>query len=340
MKVLIVDGSRERRRDLTEALAVLNNVTVQGAVADVRSALSALVEAAPDVIVTDVALPDGDGIHLVERVRRLASTPAVIVLAEHTSEEQRTHYLSAGADSYLDGTDFAGVRAAVIGFAATRFALGSIPPQETQRLLGRMTAGVVHDFNNYLNVTDISLDLLERGNRQPDLLANARNALDAMKRLNATLLSYARGSVPTTMPVDLGVVATETVALTRRVIATDIVVTVEIAEKLRPVLGVRPELEQVFLNLIINACDAMPGGGRLEIRVKQATSQAVLVEVSDTGVGFEDASKTAKAGRTGHGLGLAIVRNVVARQGGALRIVPRSSGGTTVALMLPTSSAS
>lgn len=243
------------------------------------------------------------------------------------------HYLNAGAESYLDATDFAGVRAAVLGLAATRFAMGTIPPQETQRLLGRMAAGVVHDFNNYLSVADVSLQFLERGTLQPELIASARAALDAMKRLNSTLLSYARGGVPTTTPVDLGVIANETLALVRRLISSDVVVAVEIADKLRPVIGIRSELEQVILNLVINACDAMPSGGRLDINVKQATSQAVLLEVSDTGNGFANPSKP---GRLGNGLGLGIVRNVVARQGGALRILARPTGGTTVAVMLPT----
>ncbi len=333
MKVLIVDGSKERRRELTEALAELNNVIVQGAVPDVRSALSAVVDAAPDLVVTDVTLPDGDGTYLLERMRGMARTPSVIVLAKRANDEQRIHYLTVGADSYIDGSDFASVRAAVLGLAATRFAIGSIPPQETQRLLGRMTAGVVHDFNNYLNVADISLDLVQRGNKAPELLSNARKALDAMKRLNATLLAYARGGVPTTTPIDLGLVASEILEMTRRVIATNVEVEIDIADRLRPVLAVRSELEQVLLNLIINACDAMPMGGQLDVRVKQATSQAVLLEVSDTGVGFGEPTKSTK---NGVGLGLAIVRNVVARQGGAIRIVPRASGGTTVAIMLPT----
>jgi signal transduction histidine kinase len=80
----------------------------------------------------------------------------------------------------------------------------------------------------------------------------------------------------------------------------------------------------------------MPSGGRLEIRVKQCTAQAVMLEVSDSGIGI-DASPI-KQGRAG--LGLTIVRSVVARQGGALRIVSRPTGGTVAAVMLPTSSSS
>lgn len=340
MKVLIVDGSKERRRDLTVALADLTNVVIQGAVPDVRSALSALTEISPDLIVTDVTLPDGDGTYLIERIRGLARTPAVIVLANRSSDEQREHYLNVGADSYLPGEDFAGVRAAVLGLVATRHAVGSIPPQETQRLLGRMTSGVVHDFNNYIQVADVALELIQRQGTQPDLLASAREALDAMFRLNTMLLSYARGGVPTTAPVDMGDVVRSTLAIARRVIPQNVVLAIDVSDGIRPVIAVRAELEQVVLNLVINACDAMPSGGRLDIVVKQCTAQAVMIEVSDTGTGFapqnQNTPTSAKPGR-GFGLGLTIVRGVVARQGGSMRMLQRESGGTTVALMLPTS---
>jgi signal transduction histidine kinase len=336
MKVLIVDGSKERRRDLTLALAELTNVVIQGAVPDVRSALSALAEISPDVIVTDVTLPDGDGTYLIERIRGLSRTPAVIVLANRSNDEQREHYLNVGADSYLAGEDFAGVRAAVLGLAATRHAIGSIPPQETQRLLGRMTAGVVHDFNNYIHIADVALELMDRQGPQPDLLTSVREALDAMYRLNTMLLNYARGGLPTTAPVDMGDVVRDTVGVMRRVIPQNVEVATVVVEGIRPVLGVRAELEQVVLNLVINACDAMPSGGRVDITVKQCTLQAVMIEVSDNGTGFAQTSSSTKPGR-GPGIGLTIVRSVIARQGGAIRILARQGGGTTVAVMLPTS---
>lgn len=339
MKILIVDGSKERRRDLTFALADLDNVVVQGAVPDVRSALLALVGATPDVVLTDVTLPDGDGTYLIERVRKLARMPAIIVLATRSTDEQRAHYLALGADGYLDRQDVAGMRAAVLGLAATRHAVGSIPPQDTQRLLGRMTAGVVHDFNNYLHVADVSLDMAQRQGTTHEGIESARAALDAMQRLTATLLTYARGSVPTTTPLDLGVIVSDTLAIAARVIALNIVVDVDLRDGLRPVIGVRTELEQLLLNLIVNACEAMPDGGRLEVAVRACTSQAVMLEISDTGTGVADAASSTKGGRNGVGLGLTIVRSVIARHGGALRIVARPSGGTTVAVMLPTSAA-
>lgn len=102
MKVLIVDGSKQSRRDTVEALAQLTNVVVQGAVANLRTALHALADASPDVVVTDAGLPDGEGAHLVEKIRRLAPSPSIVVVAADGSDAERARYLAAGADRYVE----------------------------------------------------------------------------------------------------------------------------------------------------------------------------------------------------------------------------------------------
>src|ERR1051325_4446214 len=92
MKVLIVDGSKQRRQELVETLGDLTNVTVQGAVADVRTALLAVADASPDVVVTGALLPQGDGTHLTENLRRLEQQRTTVVVAAVSSQEQRDRY--------------------------------------------------------------------------------------------------------------------------------------------------------------------------------------------------------------------------------------------------------
>ena len=192
MKVLIVDGSREKRHDLVEALGELTNVVIQGAVPDVRSALEAVADAKPDVVVTGVQFPDGEGTQLIQRVRELAVTPSIVVVAQLGSDEQRARYLAAGADRYItDASDLDEVRHAVANLRVRP--RSSLPPAETHRLLGRMTAGVVHDFNNYLAVLDSSLELMLRHpDDAPELWPQVRTVMEAMTRLKACLLAYAR----------------------------------------------------------------------------------------------------------------------------------------------------
>jgi signal transduction histidine kinase len=335
MKVLIVDGSKQKRRDLVELLGDVANVVIQGAVPDLRSALRAVAEVSPDVIITGPLLPDGDGMHLIQRVRRLAHLPAVIVVAATECAEQRERYLAAGADRYVSEDE---LKPTLTSFSRIQ-RLGSIPPEESQRLLGRMAAGVVHDLNNYLNVIEVTVRLLRRDPDDADhLWQQLRAALDAIARLTTNLTAYARGAIAEPEEQDLGAIVREVLALIARIVPMTIVVATEIDAKARVVRGVRAELEQLVLNLVINAIDAMPDGGELHVVVRYRSHTAVL-EVADTGRGMfapslGDLSLSTK--RPGIGLGLGIVRSVVERQRGVLRIVPRSTGGTTVTVMLPT----
>jgi len=336
MKVLIVDGSREQRLHMVQVLGGVTNVIIQGAVADMRSALTAVVEASPDVIVTGTSLPDGDGTQLIQGVRRLARTPSFVVVAESESDELRERFLSVGVDRYVENLkDERALQVAITTLHSRPAA--SIPPDDTHRLLGRMTFGVVHDLNNYLHVMEVTLTLLRRHPEDQALWRQTQAALQTMTRLNGTLLAYARGSTLATALVDLGEVARDTVGVLGRVMPPQITVHFEIADRLPPIQGVRSELEQLVLNLVINACDAMPEGGDLSIEVRRTAGSVVVLEVSDTGAGFvpEKINGTSTK-HPGAGLGLGIVQAVVDRHGGAVNIAPLDGGGTKVIAMFPT----
>ena len=337
MKILIVDGSKEQRSHLVQVLGAVTNVIIQGAVADMRSALYAVVEAVPDVIVTGVNLLDGEGSQLIERVRRLARQPSFVVIGAQ-SEVDRERYLAAGADRYVENPrDSRELQAAIA--TLRRRPHGSVPPAETLRLLGRITSGVVHDLNNYLHVMEVTQLLLRKHPNDPTLWEQFASALGAMTRLNAMLLGYARGAAVEPALVDVGEVARDMLSVLGRVVPMNVDVKLEIAEPLRPIRGVRPELEQMLLNLIINACDAMtPNGGELLIAVRRSVGGVIVLEVNDTGVGMprQSLADGVSTKRAGAGLGLSIVHAVVERHAAALRIAPRDGGGTQVVIMFPT----
>jgi len=336
MKVLIVDGSKQRRQELVESLGDLTNVVVQGAVSDVRSALLAVADASPDVVVTGALLPDGDGTHLIENLRRLEQQRTTVVVAAVSSQEQRDRYLAAGADRCVESEDE--LRTTVASLArTTRRAAGSIPPVYTLELLGRMVTGVVHDLNNYVGVLEVMLQLLQRHPQDDELWTQARTALAAVRRLDETLLEYARGGSPAPTIVDLSQVVADTVALAGRLIPPGIRVQIASDPGGTVLRAVRSDLEQLVLNLVVNACDAMGSDGDLVITVTRVP-YGVMLEVSDSGAG-EPAQPIAGVSQSskhaGFGLGLGIVHAVVQRHGGAIRIVPRDEGGTLVAVMLP-----
>jgi signal transduction histidine kinase len=224
----------------------------------------------------------------------------------------------------------------------------AIPGVETQRLLGRLTAGVVHDLNNYLHVLETMHALLRKRPDDPELWQQNQAAIRAMTRLTSMLLAYARGTASEAVPLDLGAIARDMVSLLGRVLPNEVTTTLEIAPALAPLRGVRAELEQLVLNLVINACDAMPAGGELLVAVRRSAGGVIVLEVSDTGVGMPSARANGHNGhnahaadpvvsrRGGNGLGLGIVHAVVARYEGALRIANREGGGTQVLVMLPT----
>jgi signal transduction histidine kinase len=338
MKILIVDGERNHRQHLVHVLGAVTNVVIQGAVPDMQSALSAVVEASPDVVVTGTALPDGDGAQLIRNVRRLARTPSFVVVTDTAEDGERERYLAAGVDRIVETRDNPHALQLAISTLRPR-AGGSIPPEETERLLGRLSAGVVHDLNNYLHVIDVTLTLLRRHPQDPELWQQSEAALGAMSRLHATLLAYARGGTQPLGLVDLGELARETVAVLGRIVPPEIAVHLDLAERLPPVQGVRAELEQLVLNLIVNACDAMKRGGDLTISVRKSAAAAVVLEVRDSGTGEVPPTldgRTVSRKRRGAGLGLGIVQAVVQRHRGAFTIGSGPDGGTKVVVMLPT----
>src|SRR4051812_40421624 len=152
MKVLIVDGSRDSRRDTVDALSQLTNVVILGAVANVRTALHALADAPPDVVITETALPDGDGAQLAARIRRLERAPSIVAVTAAATDEERDRYLAAGVDRYVTrDSELRGLQDAVVALARGRSSIGAM---DAQRLLGKLAGGVAHDANNYLAIVE------------------------------------------------------------------------------------------------------------------------------------------------------------------------------------------
>lgn len=211
------------------------------------------------------------------------------------------------------------------------------------RLLGRIAAGVAHDLNNYLCVTNLLLALLETAPASPELHARTRASIDQARRLARSLVGYVRGEAPAFEPVDLGALVDRMLALVGRAIAPSISVTTDIATELPQIRGVVSELEQLILNLVLNAADAMPGGGELAVRVQPAGTATLYLELADTGTGMIAETLATADGRTAStrsgrrvGLGLGIVRRVIEHHGGSIRFTPRSDGaGTIVRALLP-----
>jgi two-component system, cell cycle sensor histidine kinase and response regulator CckA len=227
--------------------------------------------------------------------------------------------------------------------------------------VGLLAAGVAHDFNNLLTIiTGYSELLIHRmpiGDSSQEPMREICKAADRAAGLTRQLLAFGRKQILSPVVLDLNSLLTETEKMLQRLIGADI----ELATVLQPGLGtvkVDPgQIEQLIMNLVVNARDAMPTGGHLTIRTSDVVlSEAqvrqhsdlppgpyVLVAVSDSGIGMSDATKgrifepffTTKDVGKGTGLGLATVFGITKQSGGFIEVESALGSGSTFRIYFP-----
>jgi signal transduction histidine kinase len=244
------------------------------------------------------------------------------------------------------------------GGAITTYAIGIDVTGEQEMLrrtlraerlaaVGTMAAGFAHEVLNPLNSASLQLTLLERRVKRDDgsrdtILSIAQIVKDEIHRLDRMVqdfLAFARPRPIEPRPIDVNHLVRSVLALVAPEVETR---RVDVATELDPALGSvsgdAERLRQVLLNLVRNALEAMPGGGRLILRCRQGAAENAEIDVEDTGVGFAedlpvfDAFFTTK--EKGTGLGLSIVHRIVTDHGGTIR-VRSGAGGTCFSLSLP-----
>jgi signal transduction histidine kinase len=214
--------------------------------------------------------------------------------------------------------------------------------------LGELAAGIAHEINNPLHILKAYVEYMA-SRTTPDtpyieFLDPMRNALDNIARLAGQLRDFSRPASGEWKPVKVN----ETLAGILRLVNKEMVhCQIEVVERLTTdlpmIAGDSRQLEQVFLNLILNARDAMPGGGRLTIET-YSSENMVHIRFADTGVGIRDEDLprvfepyfTTKEDR-GTGLGLAICQRIIAQHGGKISLSSRVGEGTVFILHLPVS---
>ncbi|MCE3272636.1 MAG: domain S-box [Ramlibacter sp.] len=229
--------------------------------------------------------------------------------------------------------------------------------------IGRLTGGVAHDFNNLLQVIGSNLQLLQASlGPQPDaerLLRAALAAVDRGAKLSSQLLAFARRQPLNPMPLNISRQVQRMDELLRRALGEDLQVETVLAAGLWTTQVDANQLENVILNLAINARDAMPDGGQLTIETANAVldeqytddipdlspGQYVMLAISDTGHGmppdvvaraFEPFFTTKPEGK-GTGLGMSMAYGFAKQSGGHIRIYSEVGAGTTIKLYLPRS---
>ncbi|MEU7901419.1 PAS domain S-box protein [Actinoplanes sp. NPDC049118] len=238
--------------------------------------------------------------------------------------------------------------------------------QRTQRLesLGQLAGGIAHDFNNLLAVILNYASFIIEDGRHTTFAKDAEQIARAARRgseLTHQLLSFARREVIRPRALDVNTVVSEVHQMLQRSIGEHIALSTSTAADLPAVMADPGQLEQVLVNLAVNARDAMPAGGELTIdtaavdvddehaarRAGLAAGGYVRIRVSDTGTGMPrdvidkafDPFFTTKPSGQGTGLGLATVYGIITQAGGTVQIYSEPGLGTTITVLLPVTDA-
>ena len=227
--------------------------------------------------------------------------------------------------------------------------------------IGRLAGGVAHDFNNLLTVilgyNEMLRDRFREDAATFDDLHEVQKAGERASMLTKQLLAFSRRQVAVVQPVDLNQSVRQTEKMLRRLIGEDIELALKLAPELPPVKTDPSHIDQMLLNLAVNARDAMPDGGTLTIETailnldeQYAAGHAgitpgphVMIAMADTGTGMTEATKarifepffTTKEQGKGTGLGLSIVYGIVKQSGGEILVYSEIAHGTVFKILLP-----
>ncbi|HEY6945046.1 MAG TPA: response regulator [Candidatus Acidoferrum sp.] len=328
-----------------------------------QAALSQIAFGGPDAVVWDLPAGGVDILgHLKEARSRNNSLPLLVLVSE-SDKQLGTQAVKAGACDYLLketlNKDF--LRKVLQYLIEGNRAENMLRQSQKLEAIGRLSGGLAHDFNNLLCVISGHTELLTEalGSNDPALrsVTQIRKAADSAAALTRQLLAFSRRQVFHPQVVDLNAIVVETERLLARLIDEHIEFYTALDPALDRVLVDPIQIEQVIINLVLNARDAMPQGGKLSIETSSVALEEdhhsrlshipagkyVLLAMTDTGCGMNEETQsrifepfyTTKEMGKGTGLGLATVYGIVKQSGGFIWVYSEEGRGTTFKLYLP-----
>jgi signal transduction histidine kinase len=375
IRILIVDDDPQARGLIEMALADARFQPVLDVATNVRTGLDRIRGDEHDIYLIDQQLPDGTGIELITEARSRGVHKPFILLTGHGSHALDEEASSAGASDYVEKHMVTAQLERSIRYALRTWQTTRLLHDRDEQLrhaqkmeaIGRLAGGVAHDFNNLLTAiigyTDLVAEHLEETNPICRDVSEIRKAADRGAALTRQLLAFSRKQFLTPTVVDLNETVSGLLQMLPRSIGEHIRTTVRLAPDLARVKADASRMDQVLVNLALNARDAMPDGGDLTIETSNVTLSEprlraeglglkpgfyVMLSIADTGTGMDAETRqrafepffTTKPQGKGTGLGLATVYGIVDQSGGAISIESGPGTGTIIRIYLPATTAS
>jgi two-component system cell cycle sensor histidine kinase/response regulator CckA len=373
VRVLLIEDDDRDVKFMRESLASTNGYRFELThVERIAEATKKLTDHRYDVILLDLTLPDAVGNESFLVLRARAPDIPIVVLTDLSEETFAIQAVQQGAQDYII-KGYADERTLVrsIRYSMERAkALSALRDSKDQLLqaqkmeaIGRLAGGIAHDFNNLLtSILGFSHMILDEAREHPSIESDIKEVIKAADRaakLTGQLLAFSRKQVVQPKSIDLNHIVVEMDHFLRRALGEDIELVTLLGENIGLIEADSAQIEQVIMNLAVNARDAMPKGGRLFIETRRAAFKAddrkphaalkagryVVLNVRDTGCGIPadvmehmfEAFYTTK--RTGTGLGLSMVKGIIDQSHGVIQVESEPNNGASFTVYFPQSTA-
>ncbi len=283
-----------------------------------------------------------------ERIRRVLRTgKAEKVRLAHRNLRGELRFQKRRLAPLKDGERTTGVVVIVEDVTEFKRLLEQIIQSEKLVEIGRLSAGIAHEVNNPLAVIAYAAQLLEREENlsdfQQEMVERIGSEVERLRALTGSLLSFSRAKEMVRRETDLNEILRDVLRLVRFDLSRQAITLEESYGELPRVLADANKLKQVFINLLMNAAQAMKKGGGVSVTTRRSRPKEVEIAIADNGPGippdvleriFEPFFTTKKEGE-GTGLGLYVCRNIIREHSGKLLVDTRVGGGTTFRILLP-----
>ena len=375
MRILIVEDlptdAELAQREISKTLDSCTFMCV-----DTREAyLTALGDFQPDIIISDYRMPRFDGLTALKLALKIVPDTPVIILTSAMNEDTAVECMKTGATDYVIKEHVKRLGQAVIHAlekkrekaerrrAEEEKARLEMQLLQAQRIesLGRLAGGVAHDFNNMLTVILGRVELIKTTLPPSHALLNDLQEIEKAaihsRDITRQLLAFSRKQLIEPRVIDLNELITNTQKTVARLIGEDINLRVLLGNDLWKIKFDASQVDQILVNLVVNARDAMPHGGNVTIETSNLSidtsfcrenplfvpGQYVLLQVTDEGAGMDDEVLshifepffTTKEVGKGTGLGLATVYGIVKQNNGVVTVTSQPGAGTIFKIFIP-----